>query len=183
MLDTAAKAELDAMIGKARGPVIGADGGGSLASRIKASGWRPDLPGRVRFDYKAVIDTPADANPSRQGGIVAPPVDGRYAFAALRQQPLPTGPEGQPVTQVTEPVADDPSFATPSDMILDIAGSTQKSESTVGASLQTFDVKMIATISELVANAIFGLPAFTSWSTRHSETRTGLRSTHTRSTS
>lgn len=134
-------------------PVDGGSGG-SAYSAIMAAGWQLGGPA-VSIPFGAVlIDNAGDAAPLREPGIVRQGIDQRRLYPALEQVPL------NGATRVDELVANARSLADPGDMQLAIDAVTEKPTTSSGATLENFDVKMVASVSDPYANAIVSLPAF-----------------------
>ena len=134
-------------------PCPGEAGGGAL-NAIRAAGWELGGPA-VSLPFGAVlIDNAADAAPLREVGIVRQGADGRRLYPALEQRPL----DG--ATRVDELVSTGRSLADPEAMQLAIDATSEKPVTASGATLESYDVKMVATVSDPYPNAIVSLPAF-----------------------
>jgi hypothetical protein len=128
---------------------------GGAFGAIQAAGWELGGPS-VTIPYGAVLISEAgDAAPLREVGIVPQGVDTRRLYPAI--------PDTRPLngaTRVDELVSTGRSLADPQDMQLAIDATSEKPVTSSGATLETFEPKMIATVTDPQPNALVGLPAF-----------------------
>jgi hypothetical protein len=128
-------------------------GGGSLAAKARQE------PGfltgtKVFTHWKAIIADAGDAAPRREGGIEPMALDSRYAFPNIPQRDLGDATRVEFLRQNAR------ALASVSEMQMALAGSGTKPTTTVGAELASDEPIMIATVSELLPNAIVKLDAF-----------------------
>ncbi len=133
----------------------GARRGRSLHGALLAAGWQLGGP-PVRLPIGAVlIDDPGDAAPLRdESSIIRQGADSRRLFPVLERRPL------NGATRIDVLVSTGRVLANPEEMQLPIAGSGEKPITSSGAELQSFDVGMVATVSDPYPNSIVELEAF-----------------------
>jgi hypothetical protein len=157
MTDNAALAQAVAALGSRMGlepEYLGGVVGNRTHSAIVSAGW--ELGNSVHIPFGAVlISDGGDAAPLREAGIISEGVDNRRLYANLPIVSLGGA------TRVDALVSAGRTLPNPlSDMALDIDGTGEKPQTDSAATLATFDVKMIATVSDGYPNAIVAQPAF-----------------------
>lgn len=126
-----------------------------VSGALRAAGW--DLgSGAFELPFGAVIiPDGGDAAPLRLPGIVPEGEDARRLYLALGPAQRLNG-----ATRVDALVSTGRTLADPAEMALAMDATSQKPTTSSGATLEPFDVKMLASISDPYPNAIVGQPAF-----------------------
>ena len=109
---------------------------------------------RVSAPWKAIITDVGSAAPSREGGIEPMALDSRFAYPNIPTRDLGDATKIEFLKQNAR------SLASVSSMQMSLTGGGTKPVSTVGAVLDSEEPTMIATMSELLPNAIIKLDAF-----------------------
>jgi hypothetical protein len=127
---------------------------GGLFGAISAAGWSLGGPG-VTVPFGAVlIADPADAAPVRGTTIIPQGTDNRRLYPALGVRPL----DG--ATSIEELISSGRDLAEPTEMQIALAGTSEKPVTSSGATLQTFEPVMIASVTPDYPNALVEKRAF-----------------------